>query len=94
MKKYEDSKLLLHDILTVVFDLRDEDCNSFRIVQDFEYGEEPLSFGDILQKCKDKGYIGGIILVIAENPLSGDIYQYGNYNDDYWYQVGDMKGYA
>lgn len=59
-----------------------------------EYGEEPLSFGDILQKCKDKGYIGGIILVIAENPLSGYVFQYGNYDDIYWYVVGETKGYA
>lgn len=94
MQKLENGNILFHDILTVVFDVPEDDCKSFSVVQDFEYGEQLLSFGNILDKCKERGYEGGTILVIAENPLNGSVYRYGNYDDNFWYHVGDMRGYA
>jgi hypothetical protein len=33
------------------------------------------------------------ITVFVESPLHGEIYQYGNYGDDWW-QVGELSGYA
>lgn len=35
----------------------------------------------------------GTILLITEFPLSGKIYQYGNYGD-FWAKYGTTKGYA
>lgn len=34
------------------------------------------------------------LMVIAERPLSGEIYRFGNYDNTTWHQVGTMEGYA
>lgn len=45
-------------------------------------------------KCAyENGYNGGCILAVAENPLSGKVYSYGNYGC-YWMEVGTTIGYA
>lgn len=54
--------------------------------------DEPITFEDILEKIE---YQGGVVMVIAESYMKGDIYRYGNYvDDDYWYTVGKMVGFA
>lgn len=35
-----------------------------------------------------------IITVITESPFSGKIYQYGNYSDREWWEIGSTGGYA
>ena len=35
-----------------------------------------------------------IITVITESPFSGKIYQYGNYSDGEWWEIGSTGGYA
>lgn len=35
-----------------------------------------------------------LVTVIIEGPLSGAIFRYGNYDDDSWWQIGDLDGYA
>lgn len=35
-----------------------------------------------------------IITVFCDDALHGEIYQYGNYMDGNWYNVGDYLGYA
>ena len=55
--------------------------------------DEILNFQDIYEQIKEK-YGESLILVIAEYPLSGYIYRYGNYFDKKWMQVGKMDGYA
>ena len=34
-----------------------------------------------------------MITVFVESPLHGEIYQYGNYGDEWW-QIGETGGYA
>lgn len=31
---------------------------------------------------------------ITESPFSGKIYQYGNYSDGEWWEIGSTGGYA
>lgn len=35
-----------------------------------------------------------IITVVTEGPTHGEIYQYGNYSNGKWYQIGETGGYA
>ena len=35
-----------------------------------------------------------LITVITESPFSGKIYQYGNYSDGEWWEIGSTGGYA
>ena len=36
----------------------------------------------------------GMITVISHSPLSGVIYQWGNYPGEGWFQIGETAGYA
>lgn len=38
-------------------------------------------------------YKGGVCIVIFDEPLHGEIYQYGNYGE-YWTTYGTTQGYA
>ena len=66
---------------------------AFELDNDFENGKG-LKFGDVLKEARKRGYQGGTILLILESYLDGKIYRYGNYNNDLWYEVGEMKGFA
>ena len=50
-----------------------------------------LRLKDLSEQLHDKGRV---IMVIRESPLNGDIYLYGNYNDDKWYHHGTTRGFA
>lgn len=54
--------------------------------------DETLSLEDI-RKQVEAAHGKSLILVIAEYPLGGKVYQYGNYGDG-WCEVGKMHGYA
>lgn len=88
MNTHRNDEQILTEDIKVIFDEK-----VIHIMQDFEY-DEPLTFGDILEKCIESGYTVGTILLIAESYLSGTIYRYGNYGDDLWYEVGSMVGFA
>ena len=51
--------------------------------------DETITLDDIQRQFPYPG-----LLVIAESPLSGAIYRWGNYSDMAWWQVGTMEGYA
>lgn len=51
------------------------------------------TFDEVIQEAKQKGWEDGTILLIAESPLAGKIYQYGNYGS-YWVEHGTTSGYA
>lgn len=54
-----------------------------------------ITLNNCLEIAKEElGYNYGTILVIAESYLGGAIYRYGNYQDDEWYLVGTMMGFA
>ena len=52
-----------------------------------------ISLAEIASQIKARGY-DGTILVIAEDPMRGTVYRYGNYGDGGWDEVGWMCGYA
>ena len=57
------------------------------------YKEESLTLDEIYEQVKKRFYCR-IITVIEESPLSGRIYQCGNYEDGKWVQYGELRGYA
>lgn len=88
MRTHKNDEQILTEDIKVIFDEK-----VINIMQDFEF-DEPMTFGDILEKCIENGYEGGTILLITESYLDGTIYRYGNYGDDLWYEVGNMVGFA
>lgn len=51
------------------------------------------TFTDVLNEAYKNGYSEGVITLIAESPLAGEIYEYGNYGL-YWVRHGETRGYA
>lgn len=88
MNKHKNDEQIFYENIKVIFDEK-----VIHIIQCLEY-EEPITFFDILEKCKENGYKSGTILIICESYLRGIVYKYGNYGDDLWYEVGNMIGFA
>ena len=63
---------------------------------DFEWSVDKLFLSEFetttLQDIADD--YPTVEILIAENPLSGKIYRFNNYNDDKWYETGNTDGYA
>lgn len=57
--------------------------------------EDGLKF-DILTLSEIVEQLGSnqIITIINEKPLSGSVWQYGNYSDGSWREIGKLEGYA
>ena len=91
MNKIKGTDIIWADILMVVFDDKCVKlyCGDPRLDHPACY-----TFDDIIKVAKDNGYVSGSILLIAESPLTGHIYQYGNYEPDQWYEHGKTMGYA
>lgn len=53
-----------------------------------------LTLNDCLRIAKENGYKRGTIMVLSESYLDGDVYRYGNYQDDEWYEIGKLVGFA
>lgn len=53
-----------------------------------------MTFQNVLEVAIKNGYEEGTILLLAESPLDGSIYRYGNYEPDRWVKVGTTIGYA
>ncbi len=90
MKSFNGSdKIGYTDILNIVF--------GDKYIKKYLENEECLNytFDEVLQCAVENGYQkrDGTILVIAENPLSGKVYRYGNYGD-FWTEIGTTVGYA
>ena len=49
-----------------------------------------LTLKEIADRLREKT---DLITVIVQRPLSGEIYQWGNYGDEWW-QIGELDGYA
>ena len=54
-----------------------------------------FTFDEVMDVATKNGYKTemGTILLIAESPLDGIVYRYGNYGD-YWVKCGATIGYA
>ena len=50
-------------------------------------------FDEVLQEAKQNGWKDRTVMLIAETPLSGKIYMYGNYGP-FWVEYGETRGYA
>lgn len=70
----------------IAINLPNEDFITLQEISD-KWGTTEVEFQGKKEKYRQ------LILVIAEAPLSGAIYRYGNHGD-YWELVGRMCGYA
>lgn len=82
MKKITNpNEIQIYDLITIVY----TDYDGKPIAE--EIISNDMTLGDIdIHKAKS-------IIVIAESPLHGEIYRYGN-SSDYWEQIGTTCGYA
>ena len=55
--------------------------------------EEPITLHDIENIVKKKFNSCSLITVLAEEPLGGVIYKYGNHGD-FWEEAGTLAGFA
>lgn len=94
-KKTNFEDIGFYESVTVVLKWYTTDGHTiaFELDNDFENGKG-LKFGDVLKEARKRGYQGGTILLILESFLDGILYRYGNYQDDFWYEVGKMQGFA
>ena len=56
--------------------------------------EKPKTFREILIDAKFDFETPTPTFIIVEHPLGGEIYQIGNYTDEFIYEHGNTKGYA
>ncbi len=62
----------------------------------FEFDDMP-TFGDLLERAKKDGFNEkcGCVTVLLESYTYGDVYRYGNYqNDKSWRKIGILEGFA
>lgn len=86
MKKVDKNTNLWEDV-KIIFN---EKCiNLFNDVE-----RNCLTLNDCLNKAKENGYKDGIITVLSESYLDGEVYRYGNYLDSEWYEIGKLAGFA
>jgi hypothetical protein len=79
-------KTWMESLETIVIE-KGLDINQDRIL---EFDEEFITLKDIEKKASKNA----LILVIAESPLGGVVYRYGNYRPEKWQVVGVLYGYA
>lgn len=70
----------IYDLITVI-----RSCGNKISVERF--------VGDCYSLADIKTHKGESVTVIAESPLDGAVYQYGNHGE-YWEQIGEVCGYA
>ncbi len=81
-------------IVTIVWSKNDKKCiaKQLTLVPQWLMSDKLESLDDCL---KEVGYDGdGCVTVIIDEPLSGTIYQYGNYSNVGCVKHGETKGYA
>lgn len=88
MEKVNKNKVLWENI-KIIFNNK-----VIQLYNDFEYDNHIYTLEDCLNIARKNGYTMGVILVISESYMTGDIYRYGNYTDGEWWRVGKMEGFA
>lgn len=89
-----DKNITLWEDVKIIFD--DKYIKLFNDIEpDYENNcMKGLTLEDCLNIARKNGYTMGVILVISESYMTGDIYRYGNYTDGEWWRVGKMEGFA
>lgn len=82
----EDIKIIFEDTLVKIFNYIEPDYENNCM--------KGITLNECIKIAKNKGYNNGTILVISESYLDGSIYRYNNYNENEWYKVGKMSGFA
>lgn len=88
MNRIKGTDVVMADIIKIIFSNK---CITKYVCP--EYGDKWPTFDDIKKIAEEKGFEGGCITVIADNALSGKVYIYGNYGEEWW-QYGETRGYA
>ena len=52
-----------------------------------------LTLGELAEQLKQAKF-NGLMTLIVQRPMSGKIYQMGNYSPYEWYALGDLKGFC
>ena len=87
---------LCYGIITIICDTA-ADGKSLRVkrlypqIGDSPY-DKPVTLNECLQIIEFDGE--GVVTVIFEEPLRGEIYEYGNYSPKCWVRHGTTVGYA
>ena len=77
------------EIITVIIETRGKQ----KCYKSYLDDDKSITLQDIEDRAKKEFKHVVLITVLAESPLSGAVYQYGNYGD-YWTKIGDLIGYA
>ena len=84
--KNEDS-IGYADLLKIIFD---DKCITKYLTDESVLN---IKFSEVLQIAHENAYSEGVITLIAESPLAGKVYEYGNYGS-FWVDHGETRGYA
>lgn len=74
----------LSDMIIYIF-CKDEPCKI--IYHDWQH-DDPITLKDIKESYPS------VRLVVAEYPLEGTVYKYGNHDTGKWEAIGTTEGYA
>lgn len=76
-------------------ELKVADFLQWRKIDDYSLGEiKLLTLDEIAAQVEIMIGHASLITVIINDPLCGEILQFGNYDDGKWYRIGVTAGYA
>lgn len=52
-----------------------------------------LTLGELVEQLKQAKF-NGLVTLIVQRPMSGKIYQMGNYSPYEWYALGELRGFC
>lgn len=52
-----------------------------------------LTLGELKEQLAASGY-DGLLTLFVNRPMNGEIYQFGNYSDGEWCELGTLKGFC
>lgn len=84
---------LSQEIVTVIVQTAHNEKEKLHGCKLYLGDENTMTLQDIEDKAKKDFKNLSLITVLVSRPLSGEVYEYGNYGD-YWVKTGDLIGYA
>lgn len=83
----ETEKIGYYDIIHIIFENK-----HYKLLMDYRY-DKPMTFKDVLDYAKKRGYKKGVLMLLADQELEGEGWLYNNYPKT-WYKYCVTKGYA